>query len=86
MHATAYTLATVARLNSWQASASEPGYELVPFARCCSHAANLPRGFVAAVKAWGAQLGQQEPPPPAPSQHQQQAGRKQAAGSRPDVA
>lgn len=43
-------MAQAAALSDW-APAPEAGYEPVPFAACCKHAAALPRGFAEAVRA-----------------------------------
>lgn len=59
MQATAYTLAKVAELSDWKPAREAGSYQLVPFSRCCTVAANLPAGFVQAVGAWGRTLGQQ---------------------------
>lgn len=56
MHAAAYTLSKVSEHSDWT-PVLEPGYELVPFSRCCGSAKNLPLDFVKAVQAWGETLG-----------------------------
>ncbi|KAF6257123.1 hypothetical protein COO60DRAFT_33422 [Scenedesmus sp. NREL 46B-D3] len=52
MHATAYTLLTVAQLSQWK-PVMEDDYNLVPFSKCCSTAKRLPAEFVTAVRARG---------------------------------
>lgn len=50
IEATAFAMARAAELSDWRV-VQEPGYEEVPFARCCPHAPALPRRFVEAVRA-----------------------------------
>lgn len=50
IEALAWAAANVARLSDW-VPVMEPGFELVPFNRCCSYNKALPPGFVQAVAA-----------------------------------
>jgi len=52
MHATAFTMTTVAQLNNWK-PVLQATYEVVPFNKCCSYAKHLPAAFIDAVKARG---------------------------------
>lgn len=49
LEAMAEAISQVARLSDWRPE-MQPGYEEVPFSRCCPRAPALPRGFASAVR------------------------------------
>jgi hypothetical protein len=46
----AAAITKVAELSDWQVQ-MQPGYEEVPFSRCCTRSRGLPAGFVEALRA-----------------------------------